>query len=59
MGRTDADDLYEALEWLVRIEARIERKLADRHLEDGQLVLWDVTSVPLESRTPFHLGREA
>jgi len=48
---TDADDLYEALDWLVRGQARIEKKLAKRHLEDGQLVLWDVTPVPFESRT--------
>jgi len=47
----DADDLYEALDWLARGQARIEKKLAARHLEDGQLVLWDVTPVPFESRT--------
>lgn len=51
VGQADADDLYEALDWLVRGQARIERKLAERHLEDGQLVLWDVTPVPFESRT--------
>ena len=51
VGQADADDLYGALDWLVRGQARIERKLADRHLEDGQLVLWDVTPVPFESRT--------
>ncbi|HSR43427.1 MAG TPA: IS1634 family transposase, partial [Longimicrobiales bacterium] len=49
--RADADDLYEALDWLVRGQARIEQKLAARHLEEGQLVLWDVTPVPFESRT--------
>jgi len=49
--RADADDLYEALDWLVRSQSRIEKKLADRHLEGGQLVLWDVTPVPFESRT--------
>lgn len=47
----DADDLYEALDWLVRGQSRIEKKLADRHLEEGQLVLWDGTPVPFESRT--------
>ena len=46
VGQADADDLYGALDWLVRGQARIERKLADRHLEDGQLVLWDVTRCP-------------
>jgi len=47
----DADDLYEALDWLARSQSRIERKLAERHLAEGQLVLWDVTTVPFESRT--------
>ena len=47
----DADDLYEALDWLVRGQKRIEGKLARRHLEEGQLILWDVTTVPFESRT--------
>jgi hypothetical protein len=47
----DADDLYEALDWLGQGQARIERKLAERHLEEGQRVLWDVTKVPFESRT--------
>lgn len=47
----EADELYEALDWLVASQRRIERKLADRHLEDGQLVLWDVTTVSSMSRT--------
>ena len=47
----DADDLYEALDWLGRGQKRIEEKLAKRHLDDGQLILWDVTTVPFESRT--------
>lgn len=47
----DADDLYEALDWLGRGQERIEKKLARRHLEEGQLILWDVTRVPFESRT--------
>jgi hypothetical protein len=51
VGQADADDLYEALDWLVRGQARIEGKLAERHLEEGALVLWDVTPVPFESRT--------
>ena len=47
----DADDLYEALDWLGRGQRRIEEKLAKRHLGEGQLILWDVTTVPFESRT--------
>ncbi len=47
----DADDLYEALDWLHAGQARIEKKLAARHLEEGGRVLWDATPVPFESRT--------
>jgi transposase len=47
----EADELYEALDWLAQGQARIEKKLAARHLSDGQRVLWDVTVVPFESHT--------
>jgi hypothetical protein len=45
----DADDLYEALDWLAQGQERIEKKLASQHLADGDRVLWDVTPVPFES----------
>lgn len=51
VGHADADDLYEALDWLGRGQARIEKKLAARHLEEGGRVLWDATPVPFESHT--------
>ena len=38
------DDLYRAMDWLLDRQARIENKLAARHLEDGSLILYDVTS---------------
>jgi transposase len=38
------DDLYEALDWLRKRQLRIERKLAEQHLQDGSLVLYDLTS---------------
>jgi hypothetical protein len=47
----DADDLYEALDWLGGAQRRIEQKLARRHLQQGQLVLWDVTAIAFESLT--------
>jgi hypothetical protein len=40
----DEDDLYEALDWLRKRQPRIERKLAGKHLQDGSLVLYDLTS---------------
>ncbi|MFH1765819.1 MAG: IS1634 family transposase [Gemmatimonadota bacterium] len=51
VGRADADDLYEALDWLYGGQARIEKKLAARHLVEGGRVLWDVTPVAFESHT--------
>lgn len=40
----DEDELYEALDWLNSRQRRIETKLAKRHLADGTLVLYDVSS---------------
>ena len=37
-------DLYEALDWLLKRQARIENKLAKKHLEEGTLMLYDVSS---------------
>jgi hypothetical protein len=47
----DADALYAALDWLLVRQDQIERKLAERHLRDGTLVLYDVTSTYFEGRT--------
>lgn len=50
VGSATADELYEAMDWLVGGQERIEKKLAARHLEDGGLVLWDVSSTYFEGR---------
>ena len=47
----DEDDLYAALDWLLERQARIEERLARRHLTDGELVLYDVSSSYFEGRT--------
>jgi Transposase DDE domain len=47
----DEDDLYEALDWLLARQGRIEDRLARRHLKDGELVLYDVSSSYFEGRT--------
>ncbi len=44
LGDADADALYEAMDWLGQRQAAIEKKLAKKHLQDGALVLYDVTS---------------
>jgi transposase len=38
-----AAELYDAMAWLLARQQRIEKKLAERHLEDGTLVLYDVS----------------
>jgi transposase len=44
LGRVKDHEAYEALDWLVERQVRIENGLARRHLEDGMLVLYDVSS---------------
>ena len=50
LGEIDEDDLYAAMDWLLERQDAIERRLARRHLKDGALVLYDLTSVYLEGR---------
>jgi len=47
----DEDDLYAALDWLLDRQERIEDRLARRHLKDGELVLYDVSSSYFEGRS--------
>jgi transposase len=46
-----ADQLYDAMDWLLERQSAIENKLAKRHLNDGGLVLYDVTSSYYEGKT--------
>ncbi len=50
VASADEDDLYVAMDWLLAQQARVERALARRHLTDGGLVLYDVTSTYFEGR---------
>ena len=54
----DEDDLYEAMDWLAERQEKIEDRLAKRHLRDGEMVLYDVSSSYFEGRScPLgHLG---
>ncbi|MDQ6775040.1 MAG: IS1634 family transposase, partial [Actinomycetota bacterium] len=47
----DEDDLYRAMDWLLERQNRIEDRLARRHLNDRDLVLYDVSSSYFEGRT--------
>ncbi|PYU26476.1 MAG: transposase, partial [Acidobacteria bacterium] len=51
VGEATEDDLYEAMDWLLDRQGRIEKKLAARHLREGGLVLYDVSSSFYEGRT--------
>ncbi len=45
------DELYEAMDWLLERQGKIEKKLAKRHLKEGGLVLFDLTSSYFEGVT--------
>jgi len=53
LGVSDADEdaLYEAMDWGLARQDRIEQKLAARHLAAGGLVLYDLTSSYFEGTT--------
>jgi transposase len=48
LGEVDDDELYAALDWLLARQAAIETALAKRHLQNGTLVLYDVSSSYME-----------
>jgi len=56
LGEVADREIYDALDWLLNQQERIENGLAKRHLEDGTLVLYDVSSSYLEGRC-CELGR--
>jgi transposase len=45
------DHLYEAMDWLLKRQRAIEKKLASRHLDEGAMVLYDVSSSYYEGKT--------
>jgi transposase len=47
----DEDDLYEAMDWVLERKEAIENSLAARHLTNGTLVLYDVSSAAFEGHT--------
>jgi hypothetical protein len=47
----DEEDLYAAMDWALARKERIEDTLAARHLANGTLVLYDVSSAAFEGRT--------
>ena len=53
LGVTDAteDELYNAMDWLLERQDRIEQRLAARHLDEQSLVLYDLSSTYFEGKT--------
>jgi transposase len=47
----DEDDLYSAMDWLLTRQDAIQKKLAVRHLREGGLVLYDLSSSYFEGTT--------
>ena len=47
----DESELYEAMDWLLARQSRIEKKLATRHLGEGHQVLYDLSSSYYEGYT--------
>ena len=50
LGEVAEREIYEALDWLLAQQPRIEATLARRHLAGGTLILYDVSSSYLEGR---------
>src|SRR4029077_6817240 len=50
LGALDEDELYAAIDWLGERQGAIEQALARKHLHDGTLVLYDVSSSYVEGR---------
>ncbi len=50
LGDVTAREIYTTLDWLGSEQSFIENQLARRHLKNGALVLYDVTSTYLEGR---------
>jgi transposase len=53
MGVEDADEdeLYSAMDWLLLRKSDIEKKLAERHLGNGSLVAYDISSSYYEGQS--------
>src|SRR5271155_2117186 len=50
LDSADETELYQAMDWLLPQQSRIEQALAKRHLSQGGLVLYDLTSTYFEGR---------
>ena len=51
LGSVKVDELYKAMDWLLARQDAIETKLAQKHLQEGALLLYDLTTLFLEGKT--------
>jgi transposase len=51
VSEASEDELYQAMDWLLARQGRMEKKLAERHLQEGSLLLDDVSSSYYEGHT--------
>jgi len=51
LEQIDEDPVYAAMDWLMERQDKIEKALAKRHLEEGTLVLYDLSSTWYEGHT--------
>jgi transposase len=51
VAEANEDDLYAAMDWLLARQDVIQKKLASRHLSEGGLVLYDLSSSYFEGTT--------
>jgi transposase len=51
VSEADEDDLYTAMDWLLACQARVESKLAARHLHNDGMALYDLSSSYFEGVT--------
>ncbi len=51
VAQANEDDLYAAMDWLLARQDVIQKKLASRHLAEGGLVLYDLSSSYFEGTT--------
>ncbi len=51
LSEVDENELYQAMDWLVRRQRGIEQRLAKRHLNDNTLMLYDLTSSYFEGHS--------
>ena len=50
VARASADDLYAAMDWLAARQDDIEKQLARRHLDEGRIAMFDLSSSWVEGR---------